>query len=56
MNQPQKAVEAELASLLAEADAWRQRIEDLKAFEREYRARLLAFHEDRAKALREGKP
>jgi hypothetical protein len=46
---------AELVSLIAERDDLRRQIDDLRAFEREYRGRLLAFHENRARALREGK-
>ena len=45
---------AENVSLIAERDELRREVEDLRAFERDYRARLLAFHEDRARALREG--
>jgi hypothetical protein len=46
---------AESVSLIAELEQLRQQVEDLRAFERDYRMRLLAFHEDRARALKEGK-
>jgi hypothetical protein len=45
---------AEMVSLIAERDELRREVEDLRAFERDYRARLLAFHTDRASALKKG--
>jgi hypothetical protein len=45
---------AEMVSLIAERDRLRQEVEDLRAFERDYRARLLAFHEAQARDLKQG--
>jgi cell division protein FtsB len=56
MNADEDTAMAEMVSLIAERDDLRREIDDLRDFEREYRSRLLAFHEDRARALREGKP
>jgi hypothetical protein len=55
MSAPEDAALAEAVDLIAERDQLRQEIEDLRAFEAEYRRRLLAYHEDRARALKEGK-
>ena len=54
MTAEEDAAGAEMASLIAELDQLRQQVEELRVFERDYRIRLLAFHEDRARALREG--
>jgi hypothetical protein len=43
-----------LESLKAECEDWQRRIEDLRAFERDYRARLIAFHEGCLRDLTEG--
>jgi hypothetical protein len=56
MSAGEDATLAEMVTLIAERDELERQIEDLRAFERDYRARLIAYHEDRARALREGKP
>ena len=54
LREERTRLEDECCDLRRQRDDLSRRVEDLRAFEREYRSRLLAYHEDAAAALRRG--